>query len=124
KNTLQNYRQNILKNLKVSLFLSEHYFLYFKNFNSMSVSPKKHLGQHFLIDLNICRKIVNQYLNYSGNHNVLEIGPGMGAITQFLIEIENIDLHVMEIDKESVAYLQITYPALKDKIHPYDFLKT
>ncbi|HZH86092.1 MAG TPA: 16S rRNA (adenine(1518)-N(6)/adenine(1519)-N(6))-dimethyltransferase RsmA [Brumimicrobium sp.] len=90
----------------------------------MSVRPKKHLGQHFLTDQNTCRKIVEQYTNFSGTNNVLEIGPGMGAITQYFLEIENIDLHVMEIDRDSVAYLQETFPALNGKIHSEDFLKT
>ncbi|HLV41450.1 MAG TPA: 16S rRNA (adenine(1518)-N(6)/adenine(1519)-N(6))-dimethyltransferase RsmA [Brumimicrobium sp.] len=90
----------------------------------MSVQPKKHLGQHFLIDQNICRKIVNQYTNFGGTNNVLEIGPGMGAITQYFLEIENIDLHVMEIDRDSVAYLEDAFPALEGKIHSNDFLKT
>src|SRR5690554_7048504 len=83
----------------------------------MSVQPKKHLGQHFLTDQNTCRKIVEQYTNFGGTNNVLEIGPGMGAITQYFLDIENIDLHVMEIDRDSVAYLQDAYPVLNGKIH-------
>lgn len=90
----------------------------------MSVQPKKHLGQHFLTDQNTCRKIVEQYTNFGGTNNVLEIGPGMGAITQYFLDIENIDLHVMEIDRDSVAYLQDAYPVLNGKIHSEDFLKT
>lgn len=90
----------------------------------MAVKPKKHLGQHFLTDENICRKIVDQYTNFSGTHNVLEIGPGMGAITKYFLEIEGINLEVMEIDTESVDYLQSNFPALQGKVHDSDFLKT
>ncbi|MFA5574289.1 MAG: 16S rRNA (adenine(1518)-N(6)/adenine(1519)-N(6))-dimethyltransferase RsmA [Brumimicrobium sp.] len=90
----------------------------------MSVRAKKHLGQHFLTDENICKKIVGQYQNYSRTNNVLEIGPGMGAITKYFLEDETINLHVMEIDSESVEYLKKNYPRLQGKIHEQDFLKT
>lgn len=90
----------------------------------MSVQPKKHLGQHFLTDENICKKIVEQYINFGGTNNVLEIGPGMGAITKYFLNIQDIHLEVMEIDTESVAYLEENYPQLKNKIHGEDFLKT
>lgn len=89
----------------------------------MSVQPKKQLGQHFLVDENICRKIVAQYTNVSGNHKVLEIGPGMGAITKYFLQQDGINLEVMEIDTESVAYLSENYEALAGKIHSDDFLK-
>lgn len=89
----------------------------------MSVQPKKHLGQHFLTDENICRKIVAQYTNFRNANNILEIGPGMGAITKYLLEIENTNLEVMEVDKESVSYLKDTYPSLANKVHTDDFLK-
>ena len=82
------------------------------------VKAKKHLGQHFLKDLSIAEDIVNQ-LTIKKN-TILEIGPGMGILTQFLIT-ENIDLHVIEIDKESVFYLRLHYPELK--IIEGDFLK-
>ena len=82
------------------------------------VKAKKHLGQHFLKDLSIAEDIVNQ-LTIKKN-TILEIGPGMGILTQFLIT-ENIDLHVIEIDKESVFYLRLHYPKLK--IIEGDFLK-
>lgn len=90
----------------------------------MSVKAKKHLGQHFLKDENISQKIVEQYTNFSRTNHVLEIGPGMGAITKYFLAIENIDLEVMEIDTESVVFLNEHYPALKGKIHGEDFLKT
>lgn len=90
----------------------------------MTVQPKKHLGQHFLKDENICRKIVEQYTNFGQTNNVLEIGPGMGAITKYFLEIQGVNLHVMELDPESVNYLASVYPELENKIHSNDFIKT
>lgn len=89
----------------------------------MSVKAKKHLGQHFLVDKNICRKIASQYSQKNGCKRVLEIGPGMGALTEFLIA-DGLDLWVMDIDRESIAYLNGHYPTLKDKIIEADFLST
>ena len=74
------------------------------------VKPKKHLGQHFLADANIAKKIAESLL-YQGD--VLEIGPGMGILTNFLLQNEKINLAVIEIDGESVEYLQQHFPALK-----------
>ena len=82
------------------------------------VSAKKHLGQHFLNDQSIAEKIVNQ-LEFK-NKNILEIGPGMGVLTEFLLR-KKINLQVVEIDKESVFYLRLNYPELK--IIEDDFLK-
>ena len=82
------------------------------------VKPKKHLGQHFLKDISIAEEIVNQIT--IKDNTILEIGPGMGVLTQFLIT-KNIDLHAIEIDKESVFYLRLHYPELK--IIEGDFLK-
>ena len=87
----------------------------------MSVRPKKHLGQHFLTDLNIAQNIANT-LSYHGYDKVLEIGPGMGALTQYLLE-KPIHTHVVEIDSESVDYLQTHFPALENRIIEGDFLK-
>ena len=87
----------------------------------MSVRPKKHLGQHFLTDANIARNIANGLTGESYNQ-VLEIGPGMGMLTQFLLESENI-VHVVEIDSESVSYLKQEYPELENRIIKGDFLK-
>ncbi|MGC6433649.1 MAG: 16S rRNA (adenine(1518)-N(6)/adenine(1519)-N(6))-dimethyltransferase RsmA [Crocinitomicaceae bacterium] len=88
------------------------------------VKAKKHLGQHFLTDKNICHKIANQFSSHKECKTVLEIGPGMGALTAFLLEQKELDVHVMEIDTESIAYLNEHYPLLHGKIHPNDFLKT
>jgi 16S rRNA (adenine1518-N6/adenine1519-N6)-dimethyltransferase len=90
----------------------------------MSVRPKKHLGQHFLTDKNMCRKIANQYKSHKGCANVLEIGPGMGAITDFLLERGDLNLKVMEIDRDSVAYLETNQPKLQGNIFSADFLRT
>lgn len=89
----------------------------------MAVKAKKHLGQHFLTDKNICLKIASQYRNHNGCNKVLEIGPGMGALTDFLLKREELDLYVMDIDRDSIAYLNTHYPALQDKIIEADFLR-
>ncbi len=86
------------------------------------VRAKKHLGQHFLTDEGIAEKIADS-LGYEGYKNVLEIGPGMGVLTKYLIK-KDIDLHVIEIDRDSVAYLGENYPQLEGKILEKDFLKT
>jgi 16S rRNA (adenine1518-N6/adenine1519-N6)-dimethyltransferase len=86
------------------------------------VKPKKHLGQHFLTDLNIAQKIVNS-LNMDGIKDVLEIGPGTGVLTQFLLQ-KDVNLLVVEVDEESISYLQKRFPDLNEKIIQNDFLKT
>lgn len=85
------------------------------------VKPKKNLGQHFLTDLNIARKIVDSLS--STTPDVLEIGPGTGVLTQFLLTRTDIHLQVIEIDRESVAYLQQNFPELNN-IWSEDFLKS
>ena len=82
------------------------------------VKAKKHLGQHFLKDVSIAEEIVDQIT--IKENTILEIGAGMGVLTQFLIT-QNIDLHLIEIDKESVFYLRLHYP--ESKIIEGDFLK-
>lgn len=89
----------------------------------MSVKAKKHLGQHFLTDLSICKRISDQYQKHHNCKRVLEIGPGMGALTNFLLSRGDLDVHVMEIDKESVDYLSENKKELNGKIYPADFLK-
>lgn len=83
------------------------------------VKAKKFLGQHFLTDESIARRIVESLTGRS-NH-VIEIGPGMGVLTKYLIENKELDFHVVEIDRESVAWLHEHYPTL-DVIEG-DFLK-
>ena len=86
-----------------------------------AVYPKKKFGQHFLNDLKIAQKIADTLQNYTGK-NALEIGPGMGILTQYLIpQVRNLKL--VEIDTESVDYLNQKYPEMKEHILREDFLK-
>jgi len=85
------------------------------------VKAKKALGQHFLTDLSIAERIADSIASHS-TLPVLEIGPGMGVLTQFLLE-KGYDTHVIEIDTESVAYLRAHFPALEGRIIEGDFLK-
>ena len=85
------------------------------------VKPKKSLGQHFLTDLNIARAIAETLDKYTGMP-VLEVGPGMGVLTRFLLA-QGHDLTVVELDHESVEYLQENFPELKERIVEKDFLK-
>ena len=85
------------------------------------VKAKKHLGQHFLKDLNIAQKIADT-LSLANYKKVVEIGAGMGVLTQFLLK-KDTEVYVVEIDKESVAYLEAHYPELRGKIIADDFLK-
>ena len=86
-----------------------------------TVKAKKFLGQHFLKDLDIAQKIADS-LQGVGYDLVLEIGPGMGVLTQYLLAKSH-DTQVVEIDRESVAYLTKNFPQLEGKIHGSDFLK-
>lgn len=88
----------------------------------MYVKAKKSLGQHFLKDQNIAKKIVNS-LSGNGYTDVIEVGPGMGVLTQYLIEKKNFDINVVEIDGESITYLQQHFPQLEGKILNKDFLR-
>lgn len=83
------------------------------------VKAKKFLGQHFLTDETIARRIVDSLSGLTSN--VIEIGPGMGVLTKYLIDKPELNFHVVEIDRESVAYLHDHYPTL-DVIEG-DFLK-
>lgn len=87
----------------------------------MSVKAKKHLGQHFLTDELIAQQIADS-LTEKGYKNVLEIGPGMGVLTKYLLK-KPLNIHVIEIDTESVEYLQAHYLNLADNIISKDFLK-
>jgi 16S rRNA (adenine1518-N6/adenine1519-N6)-dimethyltransferase len=87
----------------------------------LSVKAKKHLGQHFLKDENIAKKIADT-LSLKDYNSVLEIGPGMGVLTKYLLEKET-TTHVIEIDSESVEYLQVNYLNLAPRIIEKDFLK-
>ena len=85
------------------------------------VKPKKNLGQHFLRNEDIARQIAESIA--SGPKNVLEIGPGMGVLTKYLIEQGYENFNVVEIDRESVDYLEQHYPELQGKILSQDFLR-
>ncbi len=84
---------------------------------------KKSLGQHFLKDENMCRKIVDA-LPVTPGMQLLEVGPGAGAITKYLLEIPGIDFKAVELDTEKVQYLEKTYPVLQGKLINESFLET
>jgi 16S rRNA (adenine1518-N6/adenine1519-N6)-dimethyltransferase len=90
-----------------------------------AVKAKKHLGQHFLKDDSICDNIANQLTGHGGYSKILEIGPGMGALTKSLLKRPDSDVYVMDIDKESIVYLHENFKELStnNKIIDGDFLK-
>ncbi|MCQ2974585.1 MAG: 16S rRNA (adenine(1518)-N(6)/adenine(1519)-N(6))-dimethyltransferase RsmA [Bacteroidales bacterium] len=94
----------------------------------MDVKPKKKLGQHFLTDENIAQRIANSIDFKDENYPkpiCLEIGPGTGVLTKYLMQNQDIDLNVIEIDQESVEYLMANYPSLynENRIIGGDFLQ-
>ena len=88
---------------------------------SKLVKAKKHLGQHFLTDENIARKIVDALI-VKNNDAILEIGPGMGVLTKYFVDRES-NIKVAEIDLESVAYLKDNFKYLENRIIEGDFLR-
>lgn len=90
-------------------------------YNMDKVRAKKHLGQHFLKDESIAKDIADT-LTLKGYAKVLEIGPGMGVLTKYILD-KPIETYVIEIDTESVEYLNAHYPKLHGKIISQDFLK-
>ncbi|MBM3414772.1 MAG: ribosomal RNA small subunit methyltransferase A [Bacteroidetes bacterium] len=82
---------------------------------------KKSLGQHFLQDENICRKIV-EALQQRPVYQLLEVGPGSGALTKYLLDLPGLSFKAVELDQEKVEYLLKTYPALEGKIIHQSFL--
>lgn len=88
----------------------------------MEVRAKKALGQHFLTDQSIARTIVAS-LTEGGERDVLEIGPGMGVLTQYLLQREDINLKMVELDSESVEYLVSHFPAMPGRLYEADYLK-
>ena len=93
------------------------------NTKSDFVRPKKHLGQHFLKDKPTCQKIADQLTNHRGCMNVLEIGPGMGALSEYLIAKEGLNLKFIDVDQESIDYLKVKYPEHAENILYGDFLR-
>lgn len=88
-----------------------------------SVRAKKHLGQHFLNDKNAAQKIVSALDPSLGFEHVLEVGPGMGVLSDILLENENYTTRLIDIDNESIAYLASRYPLLGDRLIHGDFLR-
>lgn len=90
----------------------------------MKVTPKKHLGQHFLIDSGISERIANSITGHGGYSHLLEIGPGTGALTDFLLKGRN-KITAIDIDTESIPFLNEKYKGVERlKIVHGDFLKT
>ena len=89
----------------------------------MKVKAKKHLGQHFLRDLDASKRIADLLSGHGGYDTVLEIGPGMGVLTQFILPKGEYKTYVVEIDRESVAYLKVNFPVLEGRIVEVDFLR-
>lgn len=88
----------------------------------MSVRPKKSLGQHFLKDENIARKIVDAISDLP-QKKVLEIGPGTGVLTSLLVKNDDIDFYAIEVDQEAYDFLSATYPSMSDRLLFKNFLK-
>lgn len=95
------------------------FILYFCNMSI--VRAKKSLGQHFLKDKNIARKITESLLPIT--REVLEIGPGMGVLTRYLLENHDISVHAVDIDRESIEYLHTELPEHRERILYGDFLE-
>ena len=86
------------------------------------VKPKKSLGQHFLTDNHIARKIVDS-LTFSNYNQVLEIGPGMGVLSVYLLDLPGRDIRFVEIDRVYIAYLNEHLPAIRDKLYDGDVMR-
>jgi len=90
----------------------------------MEVRPKKALGQHFLTDLSIARRIADALeTDNQVQTPVLEVGPGMGVLTQYLLERPELNLTAVEIDRESVDYLLLHFPEINGHLVEADFLR-
>ena len=99
----------------------------------MEVRAKKALGQHFLTDLSIAQRIADALTvpcpgldrQYDANNPMpaLEVGPGMGVLTQYVLQRPEVDLRMVEIDTESVEYLLVHFPQVNGKLIEADFLK-
>lgn len=87
------------------------------------VRAKKHLGQHFLTDKNIALKIVESLKPAGRYSDVLEVGPGMGILSDFLLQKSEYQTHMIDIDEESFQFLQKKYASLGDRLINGDFLK-
>ena len=85
------------------------------------VRPKKHLGQHFLRDENIARKIIS--LINPSIPALVEVGPGMGVLTKYLLGLKDVECRFLEVDGESVRYLEQSFPEIRNRLVEADFLK-
>src|SRR4249920_1691400 len=83
---------------------------------------KKSLGQHFLKDEQVCKRIVDSLKQFPFTR-LLEIGPGAGALTKYLLNQEGIEFRAVEIDREKVAYLKTHYPSIDGRVIEADFLQ-
>lgn len=97
-------------------------FGFFALLCSVNVRPKKHLGQHFLLDMSVCERIAEAITGVGETKKIVEVGPGTGALTQYLMKLPY-ETSVVEVDDESVAYLNAYYPALRGRIYEEDFLR-
>ena len=91
----------------------------------MKVRAKKRLGQHFLNDEGIAHRIVESLLEMDprgAECSVLEVGPGMGVLTKYLLQEDGLDFRAVEIDEESVEYLIQNYPSIRPRLYEEDFL--
>ena len=94
-----------------------------KNKTKNKVAPKKHLGQHFLNDEAIADNIARALIEKNSCKHVLEIGPGMGVLTKYLLKENSFITHAIDIDHESVLWLQEHFPQLTPNLIEGDFLK-
>ena len=99
------------------------YFCHQFIFRMSFVKAKKHLGQHFLTDKNIAEKIVNSLKLADQYQQVLEVGPGMGILSDYLLQHSAYQTHLIDVDQESYNYLQKRYPLLGDRLIHGDFLQ-
>jgi 16S rRNA (adenine1518-N6/adenine1519-N6)-dimethyltransferase len=90
---------------------------------SSDVRAKKHLGQHFLNDENIAFNIVNALNEKCQTPDILEVGPGMGVLTKYLLQNQNFKTWAIDLDKESIAYLHSHYPQLENRLLDANFLQ-
>lgn len=98
----------------------EKFYLSSKKNND--VRAKKHLGQHFLNDENIAFNIVKAFTDKCNTPDILEIGPGMGVLTKYLLENKEFNTWAIDLDKESITYLKSHYPQLENRLLEADFL--
>jgi 16S rRNA (adenine1518-N6/adenine1519-N6)-dimethyltransferase len=96
---------------------------YKSEYKKTEVTAKKHLGQHFLNDETIAENIVNALKTTQSYKKVLEVGPGMGVLTKYLIKNAAYETHIIDIDTESITYLEKHFPELTGRIISGDFLQ-